>query len=47
MKNLCILAFTRFWQNINCFLKSSLVLETSFLQASIDQSNWSDQEISW
>ena len=33
MKNVCILAFTRFWQNINCFLKSNLVLETTTLQA--------------
>ena len=33
IKNVCILAFTRFRQNINCFLKSNLVLETTTLQA--------------
>ena len=41
MKNVCILAFIRFWQNINCFLKKHLVLETTILQAMY----WSDQEM--
>ena len=47
IKYVCILAFTRFWQNINCFLRRNLVLETTTLQAMHWSVYWSDQEISW
>ena len=35
MKNICILAFTRFWQNMACFLKNNLVLERTILKSMI------------